>query len=141
MRALSSTEPIGAVRCRQRGRRPSERIADDGATTVAPHQRPGIEGLQVEGGHVELAMHLGIGGERHLEAAVEREPVDVIAAHPATDAVTRLEHLAPARPAWCRATAHDNPARPAPTTATGSSGCVTLRAALAAPWRGRDAGT
>ena len=79
--------------CRQRGRRSSERVTDDGTTTVAPHQRSGIERPEVECCHVELAMHLGVGSECHLEAAVEREPVDVIAPHPTTDAVARLEHL------------------------------------------------
>jgi hypothetical protein len=38
-------------------------------------------------------MHLRVGGERDLEAAVEREAVDVIGAHTATDAVARLVHL------------------------------------------------
>jgi hypothetical protein len=73
--------------------RAAEGVADDGTLAVAPDECTGVERLQVERCHVELAVHLGVGGERHLEAAVEGEAVDVIGAHTTADAVARLVHL------------------------------------------------
>ena len=78
---------------RQRGRGSAERVADDGALPVAPDERARIERSEVERCHVELAVHLGICGERDLETAVEREAVDVVGADSAADAVARLVHL------------------------------------------------
>ncbi len=82
---------------------------------------PGLERLEVECVHVELAVHLGVGGERDLEPAVEGEPVDDVAADAAADAVAMPRRSATRWPASCRCTAHDSPARPAPTMTTGAS--------------------
>ena len=53
---------------------------------------PGGERAQVERVGVEPAPHRGVGGQQHLEAAVEQEPVDLVGAHAPTDPVGRLEH-------------------------------------------------
>jgi len=45
----------------------------------------------VECVHVELPVHLGVGRERDLESPVEGEPVDVVGADPASDAIGRFE--------------------------------------------------
>ena len=83
----------------------------------------------------------GYAVQRDLEAAVQCEPVDVIAAHTATDTVTRLEDLH----------GHAGLVQSDGTRQPGQAGAddgdrlvgtlVTCRAALAAPWRDRGAGT
>ncbi len=66
---------------------------------VHPHQGTRLEGSQPQGGDVELPMHLGVGREQHLEAAVEAVAVDVVGADPATHPVAGLEdHHRPAGP-------------------------------------------
>ena len=134
IRALSNSEPIGAVTVPRRRRSP-KRVGDHGAPPVAPHERTGVEGPQIERRHVELAVHLGVGGERDLEAAVEGVAVDVVGAHAPSDAVARLVDLTGCPPR-CRGTAHESPARPAPTTATAQR-FSTPRAAQFRDRRGR----
>ena len=46
--------------------------------------------MQVEGVHVELSLHLGVGGQGDLESAVEREAVNDVGPHTSTDAITGL---------------------------------------------------
>ena len=60
---------------------------------VPPDERTRLECLEVERVYVELAVHLGVGRECNLEAAVECESVDDIAAYSTTDAVGCLVDL------------------------------------------------
>ncbi len=84
----------GADRC-YRGcderSRPAERVADDGAPTVVPDVGTGLERAQIEGADIEVAGELWVGGEQHLETAVEHEPVDQIAAYATADSVRCFE--------------------------------------------------
>ena len=51
----------------------------------------GFERAQAQRGHVELAMHLGIGREGHLEPPIEKESVVDIGPDPTTGGVGRVE--------------------------------------------------
>ena len=72
--------------------RPGRRYGSDHAVEVAmaSHHRTGVERPELEHVEVEELLHLGVGGQQHLEATVEGEPVDSIAADPAADSVGEL---------------------------------------------------
>ena len=93
---------IGDGPDRSSGRRPerpraAERVLDAMAAAVDPDQRAGFEGLEPEAGDVELPVELGIGGEDHLEAAIQPEAIDLVGAHPPADAIAGLDdqHVPP----------------------------------------------
>ena len=68
----------------QRGRqRPglAERVRDAVELAARPHQRAGLERLEAQSLVVEHPPRLGIGGEEHLEPAVEEEAVHPVRAH------------------------------------------------------------
>ena len=60
-------------------------------TVTDPHERAGLEGAQIEGGHVEEATGGGVGGQQYLEAAVDPEAVDLVGVDPSAGSVPRLE--------------------------------------------------
>ena len=69
----------------------AERIDDAMAVAAEPDDAAGVEALQIEGAHVELARHFRVGGQQHLEAAVEAEAVDDVSAHPTAHPVRRFD--------------------------------------------------
>ena len=89
-RALSSGEPTSATPVWNNIRGLPEGVDERvGSRPLVTDQRTGIEGLQVERDEVEMAGEFGIVGEEDLEAAIEREAVDDVAADPATHSVRR----------------------------------------------------
>jgi hypothetical protein len=60
--------------------------------TLTSHLQTGPEGAQDEGLEVDPALHGGIGGIEHLEAAVEEEAVDLVGALAPTHGMRRLQH-------------------------------------------------
>src|SRR4029079_6092223 len=68
-----------------------ERIGEAMEPAPDPHDRAPFEPPQRERVEIELAFHLWVGGEQHLKAAVELEALDVVRAHPPTDALRRFE--------------------------------------------------
>ena len=67
-----------------------ERVGHDRPLAVPPDQCTRVERLQVEGIHVELPLHLGIGGQGDLESAVEDEAVDDVGPDASTNAIAGL---------------------------------------------------
>ncbi len=92
IRALSNMVPTGATAVFINVQRSTERVADQICCGAVPHQRARLEPLQVEGLHVELRMHLRIGGEEYLKPPVEAEAVDHIGSNTPADAVRRLDN-------------------------------------------------
>ena len=81
--------------CRRDGR--AERVGEAHGAAAAVDDDPGRERTQVERVAVEPAAHRRVGGEQHLEPAVDEEPVDLVGTYASTDAVGRLddEHVTP----------------------------------------------
>ena len=61
-------------------------------TAVEPYHRAGVEGLESERVEIELAAHLGVGGEQDLETAIDEKSIDFIGSHAATYTIGRFEY-------------------------------------------------
>ncbi len=103
--------------------RPAERVGHDRTLAVPPHERARFERLEVERVHVELAVHLGVGGEGDLEATVEGEAVDDVAADAAADAVGCFVHLDP----MSGVVEVDGARQPGEACSDDDDGCVLVR--------------
>ena len=71
---------------------PTSRVGHEVATVVPREQHARDEGPQVQRVEVEHPSRLGVGGVEQLEAAVDGDAVDDLAAYPTAHRVGRLEH-------------------------------------------------
>ncbi len=69
----------------------AERVGDDVILRLGAHERAGGEVPHRQLHEIDVAAHLGIGGEQNLETAVETKTIDDVGAHATTNAVACLE--------------------------------------------------
>lgn len=74
--------------------RSPQRVSDSVKSTSHAHHGAWFEQAELERIEVEALLRLGIRGEHDLEAAIEQESVDRVAADAATHAIGSLEHPA-----------------------------------------------
>jgi len=77
---LVGSRPDASHACPQQRSRPADRVAHHLHPRSVPHQGARLEAPQLKRRHVELRVELRIGGQHHLEAAVELVAVDEIGA-------------------------------------------------------------
>ncbi len=58
---------------------------------AVPHQRTGLERLQLQGTVIQQPLRFRIGRQHYLESAIEAKAVHEVSTHPPTWRVTRLQ--------------------------------------------------
>ena len=90
---FSRSEPSGSRRSAEQVARRAHRVGDhEAAGRRDATTAPAWNGLEVEGGEVEVGAGPGVGRVEQLEAVVEQHAVDDVGAHPTADRVAGLEH-------------------------------------------------